>query len=61
MSDHLYNSSFQKQILHKKSVGFSVIQTWIAGVDGKHADHFTTTTTSQVKAFLDKCFWESVW
>ena len=51
MSDHLYNSSFQKQILHKKSVGFSVIQTWIAGVDGKHADHFTTTTTSQVKAF----------
>ena len=33
---------FSTTILLKKTVEFSRIQTWIVGVEGKHADHFTT-------------------
>ena len=30
----------------EKTVGVSRISTWIVGVEGKHADHLTTTTTT---------------
>ena len=36
---------FQTQI-YKKTVGLSGIRTLIVGVEGKHADHLTTTTTT---------------
>ena len=35
--------TFQHKFI-RKSEGFSVIQTRIVGVKGKHADHLTTTT-----------------
>ena len=44
----VYFRSFQTKILQKKTVGFSGIQTWTVGVEGKNADHFTTTTTAQI-------------
>ena len=34
----------------------SRIRTWIIGVEGKHADHLTTTTTAQVTQLLAKDF-----
>ena len=39
--------SFQTQILHKKTVGLSGIQTWIIGVEVEHADNLTTTTAQK--------------
>ena len=36
--------SFQSQSLQKNTVDVSRIQTRIVGVEGKHADHLTTTT-----------------
>ena len=39
----VYFCSFPAQILQKKTVGFSGIQTRIIGIEGKHADHLTTT------------------
>ena len=36
--------SSQTQILLKKIVGFSGIQTWTVAVEGGHADHLTPTT-----------------
>ena len=33
------------QIIQNKSVDFSEIRTRIVGVEGKHADHLTITTT----------------
>ena len=33
-----------KHKFYKKTVGYSGIQTWIVAVEGKHADHSTTTT-----------------
>ena len=38
--------SCQTQILQKKTVGFSRIQTWIVRVEGEHADHLNTTTAT---------------
>ena len=40
----VYFCSFQTQNLQKKTVGFSGIRTRIVRVEGKHADHQTTTT-----------------
>ena len=40
----VYILSFQTQNLHNKTVRFSRIETWIIGVEGKHADPLTTTT-----------------
>ena len=40
----VYFHSFQTQFLQKKTVGVSGIRTRIVGVEGKHADHLTTTT-----------------
>ena len=40
----VYFHSFQAQILQKKTIGFSGIQTQIVGVEGEHSDHLTTTT-----------------
>ena len=42
----VYFGSFQTQILQKITVGFSRIRTEIVGVEGKHADQLTTTTTA---------------
>ena len=33
-----------KHKIYRKTVGFSGIWTWIVGVEGKYADHLTTTT-----------------
>ena len=41
----VYFRSFQRQILQKKTVIVSGIQTRIYGVKDKHTDHLTTTTT----------------
>ena len=46
--------SFITQILQKKTVGFSVIQTQIVGVQGESTDHLTTT--AQARLFLIKIF-----
>ena len=35
---------FKHKFFRKKTVAFSGIWTWIVGVEGKHADHLTTTT-----------------
>ena len=40
---------FSTTILLKKTVEFSRIQTWIVGVEGKHADHLTTTMAHELK------------
>ena len=40
--------SFQKHILHCKSVGFSGIRTRIVRIEGDHADHLTTTTAAPI-------------
>ena len=40
----VYFHPFQTQIIQEKTVGFSGIQTRIVGVEGKHAEHLTTTT-----------------
>ena len=40
----VYFRSFQTPILHKKTVGFSAIQTRIVGIESEHGDHLTTTT-----------------
>ena len=39
------------QKFYRKSIGFSVIQTQIVGVEGEHADHLTTITVQ-----LDEMF-----
>ena len=44
---------FQMQNFQKKTEGFSRIRTWIFGVDGKHADHLTTTTANNMACLLD--------
>ena len=45
-----------QQILHKTLV-FSVIQTQIIGVEGKHADHLTTTTAHELKPLVHTFDW----
>ena len=52
----VYFSSFQIQILQKKTVGFSGIRTRIDKVEGKHADHLTTTTAPRLKNVLHLTF-----
>ena len=37
----------------KNVLGFSRIRTRIVGVEGKHADHYTTTTAQPTKDFND--------
>ena len=37
---------FKDKFYRKKTVGVSRIQTRIVEVEGKHADHLTTTTTT---------------
>ena len=34
-----------------KTVDLSDIGTWIDGVEGEHADHFTTTTTQRFTVY----------
>ena len=42
-----------KHKFSRKTLGFSGIRTRIVGIEGKHADHLTTTTTQIVsKQFL---------
>ena len=41
------NTTFQKKL-----VGFSEIRTRIVGVEGKHADHLTTTTAQLILYLL---------
>ena len=48
----VYFRSFQTQILQKKTVGVSGIQTRIVEVECEHADHLTTTTTAQISTLL---------
>ena len=44
---------FSNKNFTEKTVGVREIRTWIVGVEGKHADHLTTTTTTaQILAFL---------
>ena len=38
-------------------VGFSWIQTWIVGVEDKHADHLTTTTRALNMCVLFKKYY----
>ena len=47
----VYFRSFQTQIVQKKNVVFSGIRTQIVGVEGKHVDHLTTTTTARLMFF----------
>ena len=51
----VYFRSFQT-IYRIKTVDLSGIQTWIDGIEGKNADHLTTTTTAQQesKSFTSK-------
>ena len=44
-------SYFQEQILQKITVGFGRIRTRIVTVEGKHADHLTTTTAHCIYCF----------
>ena len=48
----VYFRSFQTQILQKKTVSFSGIQTRIVRVEGEHADHLTTTTAHDLLLLL---------
>ena len=41
-----------KQFYRIKTVDFSGIRTWIVGIEGKHADHLTRTTTAYAFFFL---------
>ena len=43
----VYFGSFQAQIL-QKTVSISGIRTRIAGVEGEHADHLTTSTAPMI-------------
>ena len=40
-----------KQFYRVNFVDFSTIRTWIVGLEGKHADHLTTTMAHFVNAF----------
>ena len=44
----VYFWSFEAEILQEKTVSISDIRTWIVGVEGRHADHLTTTTGQNV-------------
>ena len=50
----VYFRSFRTHIL-QKYVGDSGIQTQIVGVEGKHADHLTTTTTANESILFQHC------
>ena len=43
----VYFRSSHNNNFYRKIVDPSRIQTWIVGVEGKHADHLNTTTTAQ--------------
>ena len=43
---------FSKQFYRKKTVGSSMIQTWIFRVEGEHAHHLTTTTAAPELCFM---------
>ena len=43
----VYFRSFQTQFLQKKTVEVCGIRTWIVQVEGKQADHLTTTTAQR--------------
>ena len=47
----IYFRSFQKQF-YRKIADFCVIRTQIAGVEGEHAHHLTTTTARLLKYFF---------
>ena len=42
----LFSFLFRQQF-YRKILDFSGIWTWIVGVEGEHANHFTTTTTAK--------------
>ena len=45
-----------KHKCYRKTLGFSWIRTRIVGIEGKHADHLTTTT-AQIDDFLTLKIW----
>ena len=48
-----------KHKFYRKTVGVSRIQTWIAGVEGKHSDHLTTTRPKYTKYSIAVKVWVS--
>ena len=47
-------SFFSNRNLQKKTLGFSVIQTRIVGVEGEHSDHLTTQRPFMISILYDR-------
>ena len=56
----VYFRSFQTQLLQKKKLAFGRIRTRIVVVEGKQADHLTTTMAPHSSILLKKVMFQNI-